>query len=240
MEIQGFDNLNLIKRRSEPYDKFFGIMNISREQKARRKHLAFLLEDAIAMWLLYMERRIETGTTSEIADKQQLMYMMYDEIDDKGYFEDVEELDNYVTNFVNETYRSTVENMAKHPNDVVLKDGVSEDGDITLDDVEPYWVSDDRAKFIAENEANTLINTAEYNEAVRDGYTYKVWDVYPDDRVRATHMDVFGTEIPIDEYFDVGEAHMLYPKDVTSLFSTGAEHPEETVNCRCSVRYIRK
>ena len=61
---------------------------------------------------------------------------------------------------------------------------------------------------------------------------------YPDNRVRPTHVDANGLKVPIGSYFEVGEALMLYPKDTTSEFSTGAEHPEETINCRCSCKYI--
>jgi uncharacterized protein with gpF-like domain len=92
--------------------------------------------------------------------------------------------------------------------------------------------------FIAENESNTLLNSKEFIEAKEDGKTHKIWMVYPDNRVRPTHIDVNGAKIPIDSYFYVGDAMMLYPKDVTSELSTGADHPEETVNCRCVVRYI--
>lgn len=228
-ETQNFDKLNILKRRSEPYADYFGDMLITDKQKKQRIDLAFILEDALAIYFEFIAQRIETGTLNPVTDKQQLVYMFYDSISGKDdiYLPD-EDLDKYVIKTAEEIYKTTVNNMAKTPNDM------SYDGET------PYWVSGDRAMFVAENEANTIYNTSDYNKALIDGKNYKVWQVYPDNRVRQTHIDVYGVTIPIDAYFDVGMARMLYPKDVTSEFSTGAEHPEETVNCRCSISYINR
>lgn len=228
-ETQNFDKLNILKRRSEPYADYFGDMLITDKQKKQRIDLAFILEDALAIYFEFIAQRIESGTLNPVTDKQQLVYMLYDSISGKDdiYLPD-EDLDKYVIKTAEEIYKATVDNMAKTPNDM------SYDGET------PYWVSGDRAMFVAENEANTIYNTSDYNKALIDGKNYKVWQVYPDNRVRQTHIDVYGVTIPIDAYFDVGMARMLYPKDVTSEFSTGAEHPEETVNCRCSISYINR
>ena len=228
-ETQNFDKLNILKRRSEPYADYFGDMLITDKQKKQRIDLAFILEDALAIYFEFIAQRIETGTLNPVTDKQQLVYMFYDSISGKDdiYLPD-EDLDKYVIKTAEEIYKTTVNNMAKTPNDM------SYDGET------PYWVSGDRAMFVAENEANTIYNTSDYNKALIDGKNYKVWQVYPDNRVRQTHIDVYGVTIPIDAYFDVGMARMLYPKDVTSEFSTGAEHPEEVIGCRCSILYINK
>jgi hypothetical protein len=228
-ETQNFDKLNILKRRSEPYADYFGDMLITDKQKKQRIDLAFILEDALAIYFEFIAQRIETGTLNPVTDKQQLVYMFYDSISGKDdiYLSD-EDLDKYVIKTAEEIYKTTVNNMAKTPNDM------SYDGET------PYWVSGDRAMFVAENEANTIYNTSDYNKALIDGKNYKVWQVYPDNRVRQTHIDVYGVTIPIDAYFDVGMARMLYPKDVTSEFSTGAEHPEEVIGCRCSILYINK
>lgn len=236
MAIQGFDKLNIVQRRSIPYKLYFGDMDLTKEQKARRENLAYILEDILAIWFIVMEQNIINGKVDEIRDKQRLTYMIYDEISDKGYFENEVEQDKYVSNFVNETYRSTVENREKYPDDVVPKGDITEPE--SVEDIEPYWTSEDRAMFIAENEANTLINTQEYVEAKAQGYTHKIWMSYGDERVRATHQIVDGAKVPIGVYFEVGKARMLYPKDVTSEFSTGALHPEETISCRCVCKFV--
>ena len=224
-DTQNFDKLNILKRRSLPYDKYFGDMELSDKQRARRKDLALILEDILAIYFDYMTTGLGLGVLNEALAKQELTYSLYDALDGKDYFRDGE-LDKYIANFVNDTYTATVDNMTNHPNDY---DYTSET---------PYWVSDDRAQFMAENEANTIINSAENIEAIKSGKTHTIWMAFPDDRVRPTHVDVNGAKIPIDSYFDVGGARMLYPKDLTSELSTASSFPEEYVNCRCVAVYV--
>lgn len=228
MAIQNFDELNILKRRSEPFRDYFKGMGISQKQKEDRIELALSLEEILMIFF----DLFQTGIVDEVRIKQEITYSLYEvlteDTDNPGgkYFDTEEALDKYVKQIVNDTYDATVENMEKSPNDY----------DYTGET--PYWVSDDRAMFIAENEANALFNCKELIDAKEAGYTHKVWNVYPDNRVRQTHMDVFGATLPLDVYFEVGEARMLYPKDNVTEFSTGAEHPEETVNCRCWLTYF--
>ena len=56
-----------------------------------------------------------------------------------------------------------------------------------------------------------------------------------DKRVRETHREVDDVVLPISDPFEVGDYLMMFPKDTT--FGAG---PEEIVNCRCSVKYLRK
>ncbi len=226
MATQNFDKLNILKRYSEPYHEYFGVMMLTKEQKRQRERLAVLLEEAIAVFFEMYRTRQEMGVLSEVQLKQEFTYLVYDVVSGKGYFEDEAQEDKYITDLVNETYRATEENLAKHPNDY----------DYTGN--KPYWISDDRAMFIAENEANTIINGYEFEEAKAQGKTHKIWKSYADDKVRPTHQEVDVTMIPIDDYFDVGAAQLLYPKDITSEFSTGIDHPEEIINCRCCALYI--
>ena len=222
MAIQNFEELNILKRHSEPYEEYFRVMKLPRKALERRIRLAIDMEEAFATFF----EVIMLGVIDEVTIKQQLMYDIYDAIGDEQRFETENQKDKYVTDLVNETYRSTVENLAKYPNDY---DYTGETN---------YWVSNDRAMFIAEEEANTISNSQEYVEAKVQGLTHKIWMDYGDDRVRQTHQEVNGAKIPIGTYFDVGEARMLYPRDVTSSLSTGAEHPEEVVRCRCRVIYV--
>ena len=231
MAIQNFDKLNIVKRRSEPYEQYFGVMKLTPKQRKRREKLARDLEDIFYIFFDVMQIGLAMGVLDEVATKQELTYMLYDNIAEGGYFENEEQLDKYVQDLVNNTYDSTVQNMAKYPNDV-------SELDADKDEPTPYWVSDDRAMFISENEANTLYNSKEFVEASEQGYTHKIWMSYGDDRVRVTHQIVDGAKVPIGVYFDVGAARMLYPKDVSSEFSTGAECPEEVIGCRCSVKYV--
>ena len=229
-ETQNFDKLNILKRRSIPYDEYFGDMDLTPKQKAKRKEMALILEDVFYIFFEMFGKGLEIGFLNELKVKQELTYQLYEAIENskeaERFFESEEQKDKYITDTVNETYRSTFENIVREPD--------------TLDytGTEKYWLSDDRAQFIAENESNTLLNSAEFIEAKEEGYTHKIWMSYGDDRVRLTHQEVDGAKIPIGAYFDVGRARMLYPKDVTSELSTGAECPEEIVNCRCAVKYV--
>lgn len=94
-----------------------------------------------------------------------------------------------------------------------------------------YWFSEDRSTYNAENEANTIFNYDEFRIAKELGMTQKQWLTMNDERVRQTHAHIDGMIIPIDEYFQVGEALLLYPK-------MPCDYPEEVVNCRCTVRYF--
>lgn len=225
-DVQNFDKLNMVKRRSIPYAEYFGDMQLTKEQRKNRHRLALLLEDYIAIFFDMIQSGMAMNILNEARVKQELTYSLYDLLADEGYFASDNELDTYITNLVNNTYQSTVENMINHPNEYDYK------GD------EPYWVSEDRSIFIAENEANTIYNSKEFIDAKKAGYTHKIWAAYNDNRVRETHIQTNGARIPIDSYFDVGAARMLYPKDVTSDLSTGAEHPEEVIGCRCQVIYV--
>ena len=221
-DTQNFDKLNILKRRSIPYKEYFGEMELTEKQRKDRMSTVLILEDYIMIFF----NLIESGA-NEATVKQEMVYMIYELVDDEKFFADDERQESkYVTGLVKELYESTVENLEKFPKDY----------DYT--GAKPYWLSEDRAKFVAENEANTLWASKEYIDAKAEGKKYKIWMSFGDDRVRLTHQIVDGAKIPIDAYFDVGRARMLYPKDVTSPESTGAECPEETINCRCSIHYI--
>ena len=196
-------------------------MKLTPKQRQDREDLALILEDYIMLFFDLIQTGVE-----EVRVKQEMTYSLYDIVSDKGYFETEEQIDKYVSETVNNTYKSTIDNLENYPLDYDYKGETQ------------YWVSEDRAQFIAENESNTLFNSKEYKEAMDKGYTHKIWMAYPDDRVRPTHEVTNGAKVPIGTYFDVGKARMLYPKDITSEFSTGAEYPEEYINCRCTVVYV--
>ena len=219
---QNFDKLNILKRRSLPFAEYFSDMELTPKQKKEREEFCYILEDLLIIFFSLFE---DGASPDESFVKQELTYMVYDAISEKDFFDTPEAMDKYIVNFVNETYRSTTENLAKTPNDF----------DYTGE--QQYWISDDRADFIAENESNTLFNSKEYVEALKAGKRNKIWKSYWDDKVRPTHIEVDVTMLPINEYFTVGAALLLYPKDTTSEFSTGAEHLEEIINCRCQCIY---
>ena len=100
-----------------------------------------------------------------------------------------------------------------------------------------YW-SEDRVIFISEEEANTIMNGTEFQEARQRGMRRKQWIGMKDRYERESHVKMNDKIIPIDEYFQVGEAQCLYPKDAISPYTTLPEHPEELISCRCQILYL--
>lgn len=202
-------------RRSMPYDRYFGEMPLSKEQKEKRKEAAERMQstlEEVFMLIKEAQRGVLHGF-----DSLNVLSTTISVLRD-GYIDilpddmiDTDFASIYVNQFANEVIRATYDN---------------------IDD--EYFLSEDRAMYIAENEANTMYEDEGYILALKEGMTRKRWLTIGDRRVRDTHREVEGVTIPIDEFFQVGEAQMLYPKDVIN----GGEHPEEIVNCRCSCIYL--
>jgi hypothetical protein len=203
-----FDHLNTIyKQRSIPYEQYFSVMDLTKEQKEERVDLAKRLEQA----LLFLFSLILMMNESNMADIEIIVLnFKYRYRMELAQFDGMEEwIDEYTTLFASEIVATTIRNR---------------------DD--EYYLSNDRAVFIAENEANSVLNNADYERALKQGKTKKKWIDIRDRRERKTHLAVGGTIIPIRQYFKVGNCEMLYPHD----YINGTT--EELANCRCSVRYF--
>lgn len=193
--------------RSEPFKEYFAPMQITEEQKKRRGIFAERLEDDIVYLLAFLfYQRIGENQTLNIGDI----------IEDvrTGYINAYGTPDEYIT--------ARSEQFATQVIDVAERHG---------DD--PYYVSADRARKLAEEEANTALNHAEYVAALK-GYKRKQWVTMMDGRERQTHGEVNGTIIPIGDLFYVGDSIFAYPRDMTYDPSM-----EEVANCRCSLRYLK-
>ena len=194
-------------KRSEPYDEYFEPMKIAESQKKRRITFAERLEDNL-IYLLAFLFYTRIGRTEDLVLSQVIADVQSGYIN--AYGTPDEYVEQHVKRFTDETVAATERN---------------------ADD--PYFFSTDRARFIAENEANIVMNHREY-EAAKAGYTKKQWITIVDGKERRTHREVAGMTVPIGDLFYVGDSMFLYPKDLTFDPS-----PEEVVNCRCSVRYIK-
>lgn len=97
---------------------------------------------------------------------------------------------------------------------------------------DPWYLSEDRAVFNAENETNLITNYDELDEAIAQGYTTKTWKTMKDRKVREDHADVDEVSIPIEEPFLVGGDLMMFPMD-----ESFDPDPSEVVNCRCSLEF---
>ena len=95
-----------------------------------------------------------------------------------------------------------------------------------------YWISINRARLIAQNEANTFLNYTDFVDAKDRGCQQKTWLTMLDNKVRITHDEVEGQTIGIDENFIVGTSEMRFPLDWEF-----APDPAEVINCRCSLEY---
>lgn len=209
MAILRLDELNINSRRSMPFEKFFGEMELTEEQRKNRIRAAELFEEMMlelfAMIDVYREYGIPIDTAVFVENLKD------------AYIERLAEItvvaDLYIMGYVDKFSQSVIDTTEKYADD-------------------PWFLSEDRAVMIAENEANTVYGHDEFEDAIREGYTTKIWVTMKDKRVRDTHREVDEEEIPIDEPFVVGGSLLLYPKD-----ETYDPDPEETVNCRCSIRF---
>lgn len=212
------DKLNDIGRKSIPYDEYFGAMELTDEQKEKRKSMAEEIADIMiflySLLEVHSEYNIDVNSSfasSEI--KKRYMDVINNIMDDVivpiHKDEILSYLDRYSNEFAEDIIRSTLENQG-----------------------DDYYTSNDRAIFVAENEANTCWNFIEYEEAIESGKTRKTWIDKRDNKERNTHLEVGGETIGIDDYFVVGDSLMLFPKDT----SMGAE-AKEIINCRCTIKY---
>lgn len=211
MLSNSFDEINALMAdrspRSMPYSKYFGEMHLTAAQKKDRITFAENFEEKafelIALAYTLMQFNGDMSSLQALAEAFML-----------AAINEATQADTYLTLHAETFARNFVEVTMNHADD-------------------PYYFSADRAKVIAENEANIIHNHDDFTDAIGEGYRFKRWDAILDDKTRDDHVEVNGAVVPIDEPFIVGGYEMMYPGDE----SLGAG-PEEIVNCRCSVEYL--
>ena len=216
MSVSSYDELNIrpSNRRSEPYKEYFSKMSISDKEKQERITFSEQMEEVVLYILALIETTIESGET----DQEYIQTQFYDKY-----------LDVIASYMLIDTYiKQYAFGVTKQIIDATFERFSTEDKSITDD----YYLSNDRAMFISECEANSILNYRQYSKAVKAGKTKKKWIDVGDKRERKTHLEVGGTTLPIDEPFSVGDSLLQFPKDV----SLGAS-ADEIVNCRCSIQY---
>lgn len=189
-------------------DKYFNEMALDKEQKKNRIILANKLNEAFLffMYLVDIENRYGALNKDSILAAIKMRY--------KNVVSESLEIDEEMAQYI----------------DALCEDIV----DATFSNLTNiYTVSEDRARYIAENEANTLFNVFEYKQAKLSGKTKKRWKSANDRFVRDTHDVANNKEVGIDSPFTIGDSLMMFPKD----YSLGAD-AKEIVNCRCCVRYF--
>ena len=216
MSVSSYDELNIRpnNRRSEPYKEYFSKMSISDKEKQERIAFSEQMEEVVLYILALIETTIESGETN----RKYIQAQFYDKY-----------LDVIASYMLIDTYiKQYALDVTKQIIDATFERFPAEDKSITDD----YYLSNDRAMFISECEANSILNYRQYSKAVKAGKTKKKWIDVGDKRERKTHLEVGGTTLPIDEPFSVGDSLLQFPKD-TSLGASA----DEIVNCRCSIQY---
>lgn len=214
--ISSYDELNIIlgKRRSEPYKEYFSKMSISDKERQERIAFSEQMEEVVLYILALIETTIKSGETN----REYIQTQFYDKY-----------LDVIASYMLIDTYiKQYALDVTKQIIDATFERFSAEDKSITDD----YYLSNDRAMFISECEANSVLNYRQYSKAVKAGRTKKKWIDVGDKKERKTHLEVGGTILPIDEPFSVGDSLLQFPKD-TSLGASA----DEIVNCRCSIQY---
>lgn len=193
--------------RSEPFETYFGDMDLTDEEKEKRIEVAEALDDLMLFLFALIALMIESNAIDkdyislQINNRYMEILQRYMGVDD--YLED------YIRQFSNTFIQTTFDSLG-----------------------DSWYLSSDRARFIAENESESAWEYNEYKQAKNNGKTSKQWVDIGDKKERETHREVGGTVIPIDDVFAVGNSLMRFPKDVYY----GAE-AKEIVNCRCHARY---
>lgn len=204
-QIFGFDEIEKI--RSMPYDKFFGEMGITKEQKQECIEFSNNIEDDMRFLFMLILIMQESGEID--ADKAA------DQFEAKllKWIPQYVDLDSETKTYISDFCLSTAQVTADHVN-------------------EKYFVSEDRIRLVSENAALDFLNYKDFKEATEDK-SYKTWHTIIDGKERETHHKENQTTIPINNYFLVGNALMRYPHDMAVAFT----NPEEVINCRCWVTY---
>lgn len=212
-----FDELNRLYEedhrdslRSMPFDRFFGEMDLSQEQKEKREQTAKDIEEFMLLAIMSMYNTMEVEL-QDLSEASSIITQRYDAL--------LKRLNIPLTTFFANIHVASV------ASDIVSATmGHADD---------PYFFSEDRARLIAENESNSIWNDSQFEDAHLTWKSRKGWRAILDSRTRGTHVEANGTEIPIDQPFEVGESLLMFPRDQ----SLGAD-PSEIVNCRCTAYYF--
>lgn len=226
MSLLNLDQLNSLRPDGGiDLEKYFRSMtDLSSNQQKERIELAKKIEAEVLWFLTLMSLRIEYEDIEGIEAIKRQFVNEYTEII-QGYINDPMFEDLYPEQLADELARDTRKLETLERTAVALAEA---DSDSTRK-------NNLRSSITAVNEAQTVLNRNDFNIAKAKGYSRKTWISERDNRVRPTHQIVDGTTIPINEFFEVGKARLLYPHD----WLNGSANPEELINCRCVVRYVR-
>lgn len=187
---------------------YFDEMELSEEEKEQRKEFSESMVDI----MLFIFALFSVMRQYDYMNKQYIIEQLKSRYSDVvlRYMDIDKAIDDYIQRFSEEIVDTTL----KYPD-------------------EEYYLSNDRATLVSVNEANSILGYRQLQEAKERGYTRKTWITEGDKKVRKTHREVDMQEIPINEYFLVGDSLMMYAHDNITFDID----PKEVINCRCSVVY---
>lgn len=215
------NNLEKSNRKVPSIKEYFKDMDITGVQRKEREKLADKLLDVMLFLFALVSLNKDKGivlTEYEILAEFRVKF--------KAEISEIIHVDEYVERYINDITEKIVSTTLKEPD-------LEPNTDFTSDEGDNYALSDERALYVAENEANTVCNYKDYEEAIANGCKYKVWITENDQAVRKTHIPLHEKKIPIQDLFAVGNAFMRFPKDQLS------DDAREIVNCRCSIKYFK-
>lgn len=209
--VLSFDELEKlgIERRSVPHREWFSVIELPKDNIDSRVSLAESAEEEILDWFYFMLLAYGSAEmVNEAMAAQVLEQALLNAIP-------ATQRSEYVDKLIAQTAQEVTEATIRHWDD-------------------PYFLSEDRAAVIAQNEAQMVNSYAEYEDAEARGFTSKTWHGMLDNRERESHVAAEDQTVPIGEDFFVGENSYFIVPTVPS--EAGAD-PEEYVNCRCWATY---
>lgn len=203
------DELNTVpKKRAIPYEQYFREMHLPEEEERKRIDMANKFEEMMLFFFALISMYDDDLAANIDYVIEQLAFRYRVEISQYVGLDDY--LIGYTQKYAEEVVQATMEH---------------------IDD--EWYLSDDRAMFDAENEANSIAEYADFSDALKTGKVHKRWIAFIDKHTRKTHANINGKVIGINDLFEVGDAIMRFPKDTMY-----GDFPEETINCRCHATYF--
>lgn len=208
LPVANFDELNRLVgfERSMSINRYFDEMRLTKQQKAYRKRLASQLYEEMVWLMSYMFYARQQGISVSMDAITEIRDRYREALGNTVA------IDLYIATHIDSITADIVNATNRHPDD-------------------PYFYSKDRARLIAEGEANSVFNHTEYEEAAKNK-KYKTWHTIMDGHERDSHAEVNGVTIPIDSLFTLHGGVMAYPRDE----SYGASD-DEIIACRCSLTF---
>lgn len=219
MAIQKFDQLNSMS------SKWFSKMNVSEAEQKKRVKLSLDYCEIIILLLMMIEGSKSIEKSKAFAEERL-----------KAVAEKYVGKNNiaYINDWSKKEAEKIVDVTFKHIDEEHGPDDFYEMPElgIRLPESE-YWTSEERGLLIGIECATTTANFDDMSKAVDKGKTRKTWITEADDRVRKTHDEVHGVEMPINQPFLVGNSYLLFPGDLTY-----DPEEKEVANCRCHAEYF--